>query len=505
MKKCYLFLLLLIITMSSFGQSKKIDEITEFKLRNSGSIIDKDNNVNGYYFFYLIDKLKKGQAEYGIQILDNNLTEVAFKKHISNKNTYLLDSKFNNDGLMFGFLDTKERKMDLVSFDKSAEKTGTRSFELTKKEIQWLSIMTKSADYSMLHSVPNKGFLFNRIKDNKKIGYAVTFIPTDGSKEWSYGSPKDSKEFITGSPIAVNEKYVVLMEAKKPGMLSSKLTLSTKILDAATGKLVATKEYDTKKPKLMTNAFLDSENNLVLVGEYFKANDNVFKDKSQGLFVEVMDQTGATIKESSSSWTEDINPILNDLNEDDNYYIYFHDIIPMANGNYYAIGEKFKKTASAGGITAAVLSGGRSSVTQLTITDAFIFEFNADFAIQKITKFEKGKSRAPSVTDFGSPQLNAHAIASLGGFDLEYTQIDNENDRFYACFIDYERLKGEKNKTAFKTIIYDEGEFSQDKIYLDEKGKVIRVFPAKIGNVVIFEYDRKKKELNIHMEKLNIN
>lgn len=287
-------------------------------------------------------------------------------------------------------------------------------------------------------------------------------------------------------------------------MLSSKLTLSVKILDAATGKLVATKEYDAKSPKLMTNAFLDSEDNLVLVGEYFKANDNVFKDKSQGLFVEVMDQTGATIKESSSSWAEDINPILNDLNDDDNYYIYFHDVIPMANGNYYAIGEKFKKTASAGGIAGAVLSGGRSSVTQLTITDAFIFELDADFAIQKISKFGKGKSRAPSVTDFGSPQLNAHAIAGLGGFDLEYTQIDNENDRFYACFIDYERLKGEKNKTAFKTIIYDEGEFSEDKIYLDEKGKYIRVLPAKIGNVVIFEYDRKKKELNIHMEKLNI-
>jgi len=505
MKKIYVLLLLVLVATSSFGQSKKLDKITEFELRNSGSIIDKENNVNGYYFFYLIDKLKKGEAEYGIQILDNNLNEVALKKYISSKHSYLIDSKFNNESLMFAVLNSKERKINLLSFDKKAEQKGTKSFELSKKEMQYLSIMTKSSAYSMLYPVPNRGFIFNILKDNKKLGYATTFVPTDGSQEWTYGSPKDSKEFITASPIAVNEKFVVLVEAKKPGMLSSKLTISAKILDAVTGKLIATKEYDAKNPKLFTNAFLDGEDNLVLVGEYFKADDNVFKDKSMGLFVEVLDQTGTTIKEKSSSWKDDIDPLLADLNDDENYYIYFHDVIPMANGHYYAIGEKFKKTLSAGGMASAVLSGGRSSATQLTITDAFIFELDSDFLIKNITKFEKGKSRAPSVTDFGSPQLNAHAIAGLGGFDHEYTQIDKENDRFYACFIDYERIKGEKNKTAFKTIIYDDGEFSQDKIYLDEKGKITKVFPAKIGNVVIFEYDRKKKELNIRMEKLNIN
>jgi hypothetical protein len=60
--------------------------------------------------------------------------------------------------------------------------------------------------------------------------------------------------------------------------------------------------------------------------------------------------------------------------------------------------------------------------------------------------FNKGNSRVACLTDFGSPQLNANALKSQGAFDYIYTQIDKKNDRFYSCFIDYERLSGEKNK-----------------------------------------------------------
>jgi hypothetical protein len=148
--------------------------------------------------------------------------------------------------------------------------------------------------------------------------------------------------------------------------------------------------------------------------------------------------------------------------------------------------------------------GGGNSVTQLTITNSVVFKFSPDFKLLGIQEFEKGKSRAPSLTDFGSPQLNAHALKSYGAFDYEYTQVDKANDRFYACFIDYERIKGEKNKNAFKTIIYDEGKLTEDKIYLESDSKDFRVLPAKIGNVLLLEYDKKLKSINLHLEKLNI-
>ena len=85
-----------------------------------------------------------------------------------------------------------------------------------------------------------------------------------------------------------------------------------------------------------------------------------------------------------------------------------------------------------------------------------------------------------------------------------YTQVDRANDRFYSCFLDYEKIKGAKNKNAFKTIIYDEGKLSEDKIYLQDGEKNFRVYPAKLGNVLLLEYDKKAKQISLHLEKINI-
>ena len=152
----------------------------------------------------------------------------------------------------------------------------------------------------------------------------------------------------------------------------------------------------------------------------------------------------------------------------------------------------------------AVLSRGQSATTQLTITDAVAFKFDSDFKLKDIKIFEKGKSRVPCLTDFGSPQLNANALKNQGAFDFVFTQIDKKNDRFYSCFVDYERLSGEKNKFAFKTIIYDEGALSQDKIYLSNEDHDFRVLAGKVGYVALIEYNKKDKEINLHLEKLNI-
>ena len=152
----------------------------------------------------------------------------------------------------------------------------------------------------------------------------------------------------------------------------------------------------------------------------------------------------------------------------------------------------------------ALLSRGQSATTQISITNAVVFKFNSDFKLTAIKEFDKSISRAPSLSDFGSPQLNAHALKSFGDFDYMYTQVDRANDRFYSCFVDYEKIKGAKNRNAFKTIIYDEGELSEDKIYLEEGEKEFRVFPAKLGNVLLIEYNKKAKEIKLHLEKINI-
>ena len=507
MRKLLLFTLF--AGLAANAQTSKINDVGTFNLRNSGAILDKQNDVDGYYFYYVGEKLKKGEREFAIQILDKNLVEVAKKTYIDNKNTFLMRSSFNNSAMMFAMANYKEKEITLLTYDKQANQKETYSIPLESKEIRWIQMLQQTGDFNLLFAVENKGFLFNKVEDNKKIGYSLKFYPTNGGKAWEFNSPDTSKEILTINPIEVNENVIVAVESSKPGIMSSKITLKTKVIDVNTGKLLFEKEYSkNKQPRLINNAFLMENNNLVLMGEYYKEGDNIFSDKSLGLFTEVLDMSGNKVAESLISWTEDVAKLMKikDGNKvKDKGYIYFHDVI-KTNNEYFAIGEFYRKTVSAGGVAMAMLSRGAAtnSTTQLSITDAVVFKFDSEFKLKAVQEFEKGKSRVPTISDYGSPQMNAHAMKGFGAFDYEYTQIDKANDRFYACFIDFERLKGEKNKSAFKTIIYDDGELTEDKIYLTQQGKDFRVMPAKIGNVLLVEYDKKAKQIQLHLEKLNI-
>jgi hypothetical protein len=505
--KTKLLLVLTFISLMSYSQIDKINGVNTFQLRNSGPILDKNNDVDGYYFYYVMDKLKKGDNEFAIQILDKNLVEVAKKSYVDNKNTFLMKTSFNNQAMMFAMANFKEKRIELLTFDKQANQKETVTIPLEKKEMQYLQLMQSTGDFNVLFPVDNRGFLFNKFEDNKKIGYSLKYYPTDGGKAWEFNSPEDTKELLFINPIEVNEKVVVALEMAKNGMLSRKMTLRTKIIDVNTGKLLFEKEYSkAAKPRLITNAFLDKDSNVVLMGEYFKEGDNIYDDRSLGLFSEIIDLSGKTLKENFTSWNEDVAKLVKTSKSfiDDKGYVYFHKIVKTNTNEYYAIGEFYKKTVSAAGIGMALLSRGQSSMTQISITNAVVFKFNSDFKLTAIKEFEKSTSRAPSLTDFGSPQLNAHALKSMGAFDYEYTQVDRKNDRFYSCFVDYERIKGEKNKNAFKTIIYDEGALSEDKIYLQDGEKNFRVFPAKLGSVLLMEYNKKEKQINLHLEKINI-
>lgn len=499
----------LFAVLTGFAQEKSLNEITSFKIKNSGTFMDKNNDVDGYYFYYEVDKLKKGMREYAIKMLDNNLNDIATKSYVDNKKTILAQSNFNNQKLMFAMVNLKERQYKLVQFDRQGNQGKDIVIDVSKKEMRWLSAMAKSGNFNLLYPIDNKGFLFNYIIDNKKLGYGLKYVATDGGKSWNYNSPQDIKEILSINPIQANEKVIVALESSRKSALSQTVNMKIVVIDIETGKRLFDVAFDRKKdPRIITNAFLTDDNKVVLLGEYFEAGDNIAKAKSQGLFAQVHAMDGTKESLNKIGWKEKIDAMMppeSDGKKRKRGYVYFHDIIRTQDGNFYCIGERYRKTASAGGIAMAALGGG-NSVTQLTITDAVVFEFDSNFNLKNINNFKKGKSRAPSLTDFGSPQLNAHILKAYGAFDYEFTQLDPDRDRFYATFIDYERLKGEKNKLAFKSIIYSDGELSEDKIYLNRsKGKVrYRVLPGKLGHVMLLEYNRKEKTLDIHLEKLNI-
>ncbi|CAL2076015.1 conserved exported hypothetical protein [Tenacibaculum sp. 190524A05c] len=519
-----LYVLLFVGTYMVSAQSKTIENMVKFKVKDSGSFINDANDVDGYYFFYEVDKLKKGMREYAVQILDKNLNDIALKKFVASKRSVMVANAFNNDAIMFALFNKKEKTLTLKSFDKKANPREDVVVSLDKKLIRIFDAGIKAGSLNtILHPVKGKGFvLITSNFEGKGTGYSLNFYPTNESeKEWEFKFvPEEKRGHHIVTPIAINDNFIVLIDVKSKRM-SKKKEFKTIVLDANTGVKLFDKPYDENDPKLISNAFISSDGKISVMGQYYKPKAKIAKAQSLGLYTENYNDKGEVLFSKRISWQEDVSkflPVKENNKLEDIGYIFFHEIIKTESGEYYAIGEQYKKTLSAFGMATATLSafgGGvqTSGFTQLTIKDIYVFKFDKEFNLKGVDKFEKGKSRVPNLVDFGSPQFNAYQVAAFGGFDFVYSQRDVKRDRFYANFIDYERggKKKKKNKGkkksrfVFKTIIQDGGELSVDNIELPKQTRYFRVLPAKVGYVLLLEYDRKKKSSSLRMEKLNIN
>ena len=59
MKKL-LFPVLALASLSGLAQTKTIENVTKVDVRGSGAIVNKNHGVDGYFMYYVADKLKKG-------------------------------------------------------------------------------------------------------------------------------------------------------------------------------------------------------------------------------------------------------------------------------------------------------------------------------------------------------------------------------------------------------------------------------------------------------------
>jgi hypothetical protein len=91
---------------------------------------------------------------------------------------------------------------------------------------------------------------------------------------------------------------------------------------------------------------------------------------------------------------------------------------------------------------------------------------------------------------------------SFGGFDYDYTQLNNDNTSFTVCYSDFVRGKDYKGST-FNSITYNDGKFTTDKINTKSKASRSAILPGKQGQVLLLDYYKKDKKLDIHFEKLN--
>ena len=516
MRKMILVAGVLLATIYAEAQKLSIENVHKVTLRDSDAI-KEGSEVKGYYFFYVSDKIDKRTNEYTLQITDNNLVKLKDIKFQDSKHVTVLESSFNGTDLIFLLYNDDARTFDYQVYGADGKKKYSYSRQLTKKEERYLESTYFSTagdgegNYKGLYPVEGKGFISNMpSREDKDYTFQVDFFSTEKRKQWTYVPAMSGKKFI-GDYLGTHNGVVYFEVLKFSGVMDGKPESSIVGLNLETGKQLFEKPTDAGKYKFYpANMTIMNDGRAVIFGEYFNPNGNILKDKSLGFAFWNIDEKGATNGEKYCAWDLELGKFLNVSSKgkiDDFGFMYLHNMIQTSDGSIFAIGEGYKKVASALGIMSRVASGGRSGIStvKVKVTDMLLIRFDKDFNVKEAKIYDKNSNtqELPGGMEFVSTPLIGKLLKyTYGEFDYAYSQVNKDNTSFTVCYSDYVKGKDYKGGT-FNSISYNEGKITTDKINTKSDATRSSVMPGKQGQVLILDYYKKAKKLEAHFEKLN--
>ncbi len=513
-KNVFTAAIILLSTLCVTAQNLSIENVHKVALRNSDAI-KEGTEVKGYYFFYVSDKIDKRTNEYTLQITDNNLKKLKDIKFQDSKDVTILESSFNGTDLIFLFYNENARTFEYQIYGADGKKKSVYNRELTKKEKRYLeqsylAVNDDEQTYKGLYPVEGQGFISNMpSREDKDYTFQVDYFSSEKRKQWTYTPTIGGKKFV-GDYLGSYNGVVYFEVLKFTSLMDGNPDSYILGLDLETGRQLFEKPTDNTKYKFYPASMSVLNNGkAVIFGEFFNPNANIAKDKSLGFAFIGMDEKGAVLSEKYCSWDLELGKYL-DVNSkgkiDAFGYMYVHNIIQTADGNVFAVGEGYKKVASALGIASKLLlrSSGISAI-KIKVTDMIMITFDKNFNVKAAKIYDKNSNNVelPSGMEFVSaPLLGKLVKYTYGEFDYAYSQVNKENTSFTVCYSDYVRDKDYKGGT-FNSITYNEGKITTDKINTKSDASRTAVLPGKQGQVLILDYYRKAKRLDVHFEKLN--
>jgi hypothetical protein len=514
--KQLLFLTTIILSgaLSIHAQKLSVENVHKISLRNSDAI-KEGTEVKGYYFFYISDKIDKKTNEYTLQITDNNLKKLKDIKFQDSKHVSILESSFNGTDLIFLIYNDDERTFEYQVYGADGKKKHSYNRQLTKKEERFLEasyLMTDDEEQTFkgLYSIEGKGFISNMpSREDKDYTFQIDFFSTEKKKQWTYIPTEGAKRFA-GDYLGCYNGVVYLEIVKYRTLMDQNPESSVLGLSLETGKQVFEKSTYGGKYKFYPASMSILDNGKAyMFGEYFDPNGNIVKDKSKGFAFWGIDEKGVVLSEKYCSWDLDMGKFLDVSSKGkiDNFgFMYLHNMVQTADGNIYAVGEGFKKVASALGIASKILTrGGGISAVKIKVTDMIMIKFDKDFNVKGATIYDKNSNNVElnSGYEFVSTALMGKYIKYVyGEFDYAYTQTNKDNTSFTVCYSDYVRGKDYKGGT-FNSISCNDGKITTDKINTKSDATRTAVLPGVQGQVLILDYYKKAKRLDAHFEKLN--
>ncbi|HEY0058941.1 MAG TPA: DUF6770 family protein [Flavisolibacter sp.] len=510
-----LFFALIIACASGNAQGKlTIDQVYKVSLRSSGPVVEKEQ-IKGYYFLYQSDKIDKKTNEYTLQLVDENLNKLTDFKFEDSRDIVLLESTYNGSNIAFLFYNDKENTLDYRFYNLDGKKSFTYSKVLDKKSEAYFKLAlqqstAEEAENQNLFDIPGKGFIsVTPLRENKKYTYDVNFYSSEKRRTWTYNPLEDGK-FTNAAYLGANDSVALIEVMSKEKLMSKDIESTILGISLATGRKVFEARTQDGAQQLLPMSItpLRGSSDFLVVGLYYAGGDRLMRDNSEGLGIWQMNNKGKIVKSKYMSWEKDMSKFLKVDQKgrvSELGYVYIHRLMQTEDGKMFAIGEGYKKVADGVGIAMNVLSGSYSAgMSKLKINDMLLLELSPNFELTNAKIYEKRKNNFSLSTgsDFATPHTLAVVAKAYGAFDYTYTQMGQNSASFVSAYTDYEKSKGYKGMT-FNSISYYEGKITTDKINLKTDATRMQVLPAKPGSILLMEYFKKEKRLELRMEKLN--
>lgn len=524
MRKIKLTIATLLLSFTAINVNAQEASVTNVlnlrSVRDAGEIMQEKKLV-GYYVFYLKEKVDKKNNAYEIEVFDDNYNSTKKFEIIRPKNSILIQMVYNGEAFMLHFFDSKIG-YEFATFDRSGKMTG--SHKVDKKEISKYDLaaiqQNLSTQSETISIFPNgtKGFVRTTLMDNKKPGYEVAAYDNNAKKIWSYKSKVDSPIMEMCTINEINSGILSATVMKKKNALTMKdAQMFCLLLNAETGKLISELELGNEAEgyrSVLKSAVNPEDGSIFLLGEFYKPNDDIFKDKSLGLYLQELDLSGSEKSMKQYKWKGDIDKFKLALDPDDKkgdkpFYAYFHDVILAKNGHTFVIGEQFKKQISAGGLAVNALNGGGgASAMEIRVGNMIVLEFDAKKSLVNFETIEKKPTSVllPQGMGMYGSVLIGHYIKVTGGFDYSFTSKNKEDDHYEVVYMDADRKeeKGSKGKADIMigVISIKNGKQSESRVPINCDSKTWWVQPAKPGYISVSEYLRKEKKIQMRLEQL---
>ena len=509
----FLFTLLFVGTKSQIVNYTGVQKIYVRGIQS----FSENNVVKGYSCFYFLDRVSEDKSLYALSILDENLKQTHYVELTKSKGYDLLESSFNGERFCFSFLDWREKVLEYVFLDKTGKEVG--NYKIEKLDKSELSSILKVTQYGQnpysggLISVGKIGFMRYGYENTHGVRASLEMFDNSGKIRWTSDSKNpDKKSFETAYPLYADDKFVVSLFVTKRRRLSGNYHDFITFHDPANGnELFRLNNISTDEKNVLfpSGVSFDTASNLFYVyGEYFKKGENIFVDKSSGLYLQIVSSDGKILAEKYNSWTRDISGLMAQKGAVlSNFSIAIHKLIRTADGKFFIIGEEFMKTINFFGYTKQGNGYSRPSGIQIELHDMIVFDLNDSLKVTNVNIFKKDDEYVSIPEGYGvvGNSFLAYLLKQWSKFDYVFTTVSGDKKTFNTAYVNYDRDKEEGKSFLIGNIEYTkEGKLEFDKIKLTDKPTFFMALPAKPGYMAVFKYFKKTKEIDFTLEKMNL-